>query len=154
MRISTIRSFLAGATAAAAAEYLLDPQQGARRRHMIRDWVAARLRRGRREAGRKAEQAADKAQGVVAEATPPGRDASELNDPGLAAKVESELFKPEDSPKGSVDLNVENGVVVLRGQVESDEQRRDLVERAEAVDGVRRAESLLHLPGEAAPTRS
>jgi BON domain len=146
--------FAAGSGAGAAAEYLLDPQHGKRRRHVLRDWTMARLRRGAREAGRKKRYMAGKAMGVAAEATSPGRDRSGLNDPALAAKVESELFRPEDAPKGTVDVNVEGGVVYLRGEVPTREQLEDLIARARAIDGVVRAESLLHLPGEAAPHRN
>lgn len=142
--------FLAGSGAGAAAEYLLDPAQGKRRRHVLRDRAMAMLQRGSRETGRKARYMAGKIQGVAADATPPGRDSSELNDPALAAKVESELFRPADAPKDTVDVNVEEGVVYLRGEVTSREQLKDLIDRAQTVDGVVRAESLLHLPGEPA----
>lgn len=147
-------AFLAGWGAGAAAEYMLDPRQGKRRRHMFRDQTMAALRRGSRQMGRKTRYMAYKAEGVVAEATPPRRDSSELNDPALAAKVESELFRPADAPKGSVDLNVEDGVVYLRGAVESREQIEDLLARAGEVHGVKRVESLLHLPGSPAPHKA
>jgi hypothetical protein len=146
--------FLAGSGAGAAAEYLFDPQHGKRRRHVLGDWTQARFRRGAREVGRETRYAGGKALGVVADATPPGRDSSELNDPALAAKVESELFRPEGSPKGAVDVNVEDRVVYLRGEVSNRDQLEDLIKRAQAVDGVARAESLLHLPGEPAPERA
>jgi osmotically-inducible protein OsmY len=146
-------AFLVGSGAGAAAEYLLDPQQGKRRRHVLRDWTQARLRGGAREAARKAQYAGGKAMGVAAEATGARRDVTDLNDPALAAKVESELFRPEGSPKGTVDVNVANRVVYLRGEVASREMLEDLIVRAQAVDGVARAESLLHLPGEPAPSR-
>jgi hypothetical protein len=145
--------FLAGSGAGAAVEYLLDPEHGKRRRHVLRNWTQARFRRGAREVGRKGRYAGGKVVGVAADATPPGRDSSELNDPALAAKVESELFRPEGSPKGTVDVNVEDRVVYLRGEVASREQLEELVERAEAINGVARAESLLHLPGEPASRR-
>jgi osmotically-inducible protein OsmY len=148
-----VAAFLVGSGAGAAAEYLLDPQHGKRRRHVLRDWGQARLRGAAREAGRKTRYAGGKAMGVAADATPPRRDITELNDPALTAKVESELFRPEGSPKGTVDVNVEERVVYLRGEVASREQLEELIERAEAVDGVARAESLLHLPGEPAPSR-
>lgn len=147
-------AFLAGSGAGAAAEYLLDPQHGKRRRHGLGDWTQARLRGGAREVGRKARYGGGKALGIAADATPPGRDSSELNDPALAAKVESELFRPEGSPKGTVDINVEDRVVYLRGEVASRDQLEDLIKRAQAVDGVARAVSLLHLPGEPAPKRA
>lgn len=152
-RSPRVAAFLVGSGAGAGGAYLLDPQNGKRRRHVLRDKTRARLRGGARELGRSAHYAGGKAAGVAAEAMPPRRDSSELNDPTLAAKVESELFRPEGSPKGTVDVNVEDHVVYLRGQVASREQLEELVDRARAVDGVARAESLLHLPGEPAPSR-
>ena len=145
-----IAVFVCGATTGLAVMYLLDPQQGKRRRHVLRDRVTARMRRAAREGERKARYSAGKARGAVADATSPGRDSSELNDPALAAKVESELFRPPDAPKATVDVNVERGVVYLRGEVASEDQVQDLIQRAQRVDGVVRAESLLHLPDEPA----
>lgn len=151
-RHGRMATFVVGSGAGAAAEYLLDPTDGKRRRHMLRDRTTSILRRGSRGAVRKTRYMAGKAQGVVAEATPPGRDASELNDPSLKAKVESELFRPADAPKDSVDVNVESGVVFLRGEVKGSQQRDELLAGARAIDGVSRVENLLHLPGELPPT--
>lgn len=137
-----------------AAEYLFDPQQGKRRRHVLRDRTMAKVRRGSHEAERRARYMAGKAQGMAAEATPPGRDSSALNDRGLEAKVESELFQPADVPKGSVNVSVEEGIVYLRGQVEDRAQVERLGSEATAVDGVSRVVNLLHLPGEPAPEAS
>jgi osmotically-inducible protein OsmY len=150
-RSPRVAVFLAGSGAGVAAEYLFDPSHGKRRRHVLRDGIQARLRGSARTLSRRTHYAAGKAAGVVAGATPPGRDSSALNDPALAAKVESEIFRPKGSPKGTVDVNVEDRVVYLRGEVASREQLQELIERARAVDGVARAESLLHLPGEPAP---
>lgn len=136
-----------------AAEYLLDPQQGRRRRHMLRDRTMARLRAGSREAEKRARYAAGQAQGMAAEATPPGRDSSELNDAGLEAKVESELFQPADAPKGSLNVSVEEGVVYLRGHLEDRERSDRLTEEAKAIDGVLRVVNLIQLPGETGSER-
>jgi len=68
------------------------------------------------------------------------------NDQALADRVKSEIFQPEDAPKGSVNVNVENGVVYLRGEVKRPDQIRKLVEQAGEVDGVTAVESLLHTP--------
>lgn len=144
MRMRSLVAFVAGIAAGAAAEYLLDPADGRRRRHTIRDRASAMLRRGARETRKKAHYAADTARGVAAEAMPPGRDSSELNDAGLAAKVKSELFRPADSPKDSVEVNVEDHVVVLRGTLASPEQIDELVKRARQIDGVSEVESHLH----------
>ena len=80
-----------------------------------------------------------------------GEPRPEPNDATLAARVESEVFAAPDAPKGSVDVNAENGIVVLRGEVERPELIDELVEKARSVQGVREVENLLHLPGEEAP---
>ena len=74
-----------------------------------------------------------------------------LNDSGLSDKVESTLFADPAIPQGKINVNVEEGVVVLRGEVDSDGQRDDLIRQAEAIAGVVRVDSLLHLPDEPAP---
>src|SRR3954451_17613185 len=67
------------------------------------------------------------------------------NDVTLTRKVESIIFRPADAPKGHGSVNTEHGVVFLRGQVESPDQIRRLVDDAAAVDGVTAVENLLHL---------
>jgi osmotically-inducible protein OsmY len=142
-----------GAAAGAAAAWFLDPNDGARRRNVARDKALKYARRGGAEVTRKADYAAGQAKGAVAQATPSDRAPAEerLNDPALQAKVESELFRPADAPKGQVSVNVEHGVVWLRGEVESPELIRSLGERAGQVEGVRGVENLLHGPGTPAP---
>jgi osmotically-inducible protein OsmY len=76
-----------------------------------------------------------------------------LNDPALARKVESEVFRDAEIPKGAISVNVEYGVVYLRGELPSDDVKEKLATRARAVDGVRGVEDLTHLPGEPAPTK-
>jgi BON domain len=76
-----------------------------------------------------------------------------LDDVTLTRKVETEIFRDRDAPKGRVSVNTENGVVYLRGELEP-EQIRHLVDAAGRVDGVQRVESLLHPPGTPAPHRS
>jgi osmotically-inducible protein OsmY len=96
------------------------------------------------------------AKGAVGSVTPgAGREPAEerLNDPALARKVESEIFRDQDLPKGAISVNVEYGVVYLRGEVPDREQMDALVDRTRKVDGVRGVENLTHLPNEAAPMK-
>lgn len=102
------------------------------------------------EDGWRGDRATARTMGAVAKTTRHSRDTSRLNDPALAAKVESEMFRPADAPKKSVDVNVAQRVVYLRGQVKSTEQMESLVAKAREIDGVSRVENLLHLPGEPA----
>lgn len=55
-------------------------------------------------------------------------------------------------PKTSVNVNVVDGVVWLRGELKRPEQIRALEERARAVPEVRAVENLLHLTKTPAPT--
>jgi osmotically-inducible protein OsmY len=118
--------------------------------------AVAWLSKNQDTAKRYAERYAGQAKGAVSSATPgAGRAPAEerLNDPALARKVESEIFRDQDIPKGNISVNVEYGVVYLRGEVPDREQMDGLVARTRAVDGVRAVENLTHLPNEAAPTK-
>jgi osmotically-inducible protein OsmY len=102
-----------------------------------------------------AERYGGQLKGAATNVTPgAGREPAEerLNDPALARKVESEVFRGEDLPKGSISVNAEYGVIYLRGEVPSRELMDELTVRARGVDGVRAVENLTHLPGEPAKT--
>jgi osmotically-inducible protein OsmY len=116
----------AAGAAGLAAGYFLDPDSGRRRRDSARDRALAMIRRGAQRPQPEAESAP--------------------NDQALAERVKSEIFRPADAPKGSVNVNVENGVVYLRGEVKRQDQIQKLVEQAGEVDGVAAVESLLHTP--------
>jgi osmotically-inducible protein OsmY len=145
-KASGVSSKAVGAAGAAglAAGYFLDPDSGRRRRHTARDRALAVLRRGagrtRREAEYRTGQVEGKVEGAKSQARP---EKPAANDQALAERVKSEIFRPPDAPKGSVNVNVENGVVYLRGEVKQPDQIRKLVEQAGAVDGVSAVENLL-----------
>jgi osmotically-inducible protein OsmY len=148
------RGLLAGVGIGALLAFLLDPQQGRRRRHVARDRGLAVLRRRKRETVRKADYAAGVAAGAVHKAMPSRHRGEPLDDFTLTDKVKSEIFRHADAPKGQVSVNTEHGVVFLRGELESQEQIRALADAAARVDGVERVENLLHPPGTPAPSRS
>ena len=153
-RMGTGIALAVGAAAGAAAQYFLDPEGGRRRRHVARDRGLALGRRQAREAARSAEYAASKAKGAASAAMPSPSDdrkLDQLGDPALARKVETEIFRAADAPKGQVDVNVENGVVTLRGEAEPEWIER-LATDAEQVAGVKAVRNLLHAPGTPAPT--
>jgi osmotically-inducible protein OsmY len=68
----------------------------------------------------------------------------ELDDATLVDKVESIVFRDHDVPKGQININAENGVVFLRGQVERPELVETLEKRVRKVGGVKDVENLLH----------
>jgi osmotically-inducible protein OsmY len=146
-----ILSLFAGIGAALA--YFFDPQSGARRRNMTRDRALAFFRQGGRKAERAGRAVAAEVYGLKQKATHLREEEKPHDDVTLARKVETELFRPADAPKGQVNVNVENGVVFLRGEVERPEIIKDLEGRARKVQGVREVENLLHLPGSPAPTK-
>ena len=152
----SIKSFTLGAAAGAAAVWFLDPHSGASRRSIAANKAGKYAREAQEEAARRADYAAGVAKGVVKEATSGNGDGDageRLNDPALARKVESEIFRAADAPKGDVVVNAEDGVIYLRGQVEDPALGERLAEEAGKVDGVRTVESLLHAPGEPAPAK-
>ena len=77
-----------------------------------------------------------------------------VDDQTLKAKVESEVFRDTEAPKGDVSVNVELGVVYLRGQLEDQSLIEELEQRVRTVQGVNRVENLLHTPGTETPTHS
>jgi BON domain-containing protein len=146
------RALLGGALLGAALAFLLDPRLGRRRRALARDRVGGLLRALARRAGRLARSGGAHARGYRTRLfRPPHPERLQPDDATLAHKVETELFRPADVPKGKINVNVQEGVVQLRGEVPQPELIRDLVEKARRVAGVREVENLLHLPGTPPP---
>ncbi|MGH2429802.1 MAG: BON domain-containing protein, partial [Candidatus Limnocylindria bacterium] len=112
---------------------------------------AGTVRRSGREAQRAMRSAGSTVEGKVAALRHGNGAHVDLNDAALGEKVETQLFRDSAIPKGSININVERGIVVLRGEVASDRVRRRLERQAKAIDGVWSVSNLLHLPGEAAP---
>ena len=109
------------------------------------------LSKNQETAKRYVERYAGQAKGVVGSGPGVSRAPAEerLNDPALAQKVASEVFQDKDIPKGKLNVNVENGVVYLRGELPDRGLMDKLVARARQVEGVQGVENLTHLPSEA-----
>jgi gas vesicle protein len=126
-----LRKFVFGGVLGTVGALFLDPQHGRRRRKELVDRAGALFR----QTGARAERAGRK----------------DFDDVTLARKVETEIFRDAHVPKGQIDVNVQHGVVQLRGEVPNPDMLNDLVEKTRKVQGVREVESLLHLPGTEAP---
>jgi osmotically-inducible protein OsmY len=138
----------------AALTYFFDPQQGRRRRAMTKDRLAAFFRRRARKAEQLGRTASAQAEGMVQKAKHLEEEPKpQPDDVTLARKVETEIFRDAEVPKGQINVNAENGKVYLRGEVGQPEMIRDLEERARKVQGVQDVENLLHLPGAEAQTK-
>ena len=96
-------------------------------------------------------KAAGKAKGAVAGAASTATGGKDYDDVTLARKVESEIFRDADAPKGKVSVNAENGVVFLRGELDDPAWIERLGSEAEQVGGVKGVRNLLHAPGTPAP---
>jgi osmotically-inducible protein OsmY len=138
---------LFGAAAGAAARHFLDPS----RRNQLREQALSKARSGAQQAAAGASYAAGKAKGAVATATPGGHRIEDVDDVTLARKVETEIFRPADAPKGQVSIDVQAGVVYLRGMVADESWIERLADGAKKVDGVKGVKNLLHRPGTPAP---
>jgi osmotically-inducible protein OsmY len=148
-----MRRLLGLTVIAAAVAYFFNPQEGRRRRAEARDRIAGFFRRGiqegeqlRHQASAQAEELADQAKELAQEPEP--------DDVTLTQKVESEIFRDVDVPKGQINVNAENGKIYLRGEVGKPELIEDLEQRARKVQGVQDVENLLHLPGTEAPSKT
>jgi osmotically-inducible protein OsmY len=148
-----MRRLLGLAAIAAAVTYFFNPQEGARRRAEARDRVAGFFRSRVREGEQLKQSASAQAEGLAEKAKELGQE-PQPDDVTLTQKVESEIFRDVDVPKGQINVNAENGKIYLRGEVGKPELIEDLEQRARKVQGVQDVENLLHLPGSEAPTAS
>jgi osmotically-inducible protein OsmY len=150
-----MRKLLGLVTVGAALSYFFDPQQGRRRRAMATDRVAGFFRRRVRQGERFGRAASAQAEGLAQKAKHLEEEPKQQpDDVTLTRKVETEIFRDADIPKGQINVNAENGKVFLRGEVGQPKLIRDLEQRARNVQGVKEVENLLHLPGTEAPTKS
>lgn len=134
--------------------YLLDPDRGRARRARYMSQAGALARDTRRGIERGQRMVTSTIEGKT-EALTRGHGGDVMpNDAALADKVETELFRDPNVPKGAMNINVEQGIVVLRGEVPDPEMREKLEHQARKIPGVWEVENLLHLPGEPAPTEA
>jgi osmotically-inducible protein OsmY len=148
---AVVLAALLGAAGGAVASLLLDPDRGRARRAQLTDQAAAIARRVVRSGTGVVNQVQSTVHGRVAairaEHTPSARP---TDDATLTDRVRSIVFRDGAVPKGDLNVNVERGIVVLRGEIPDDEMRARLVSEVEAIDGVWSVRDLLHLPGEPA----
>jgi osmotically-inducible protein OsmY len=135
----------------AAGMYFLDPDRGARRRNVARDRLMATARDAQREAEQRAKYAASTAEGLGKKieheiSTAKSNATTVLDDYTLAQKVESELFRDLAIDKGKINVNAENGVVVLRGEVQHPEEINSIEAQVRRIEGVQSVDNKLHLP--------
>jgi osmotically-inducible protein OsmY len=142
-----------GAALGALIAFFFDPQQGKRRRHQLFSRSGGMTRRTIRRGRRTGRGLGAEVYGLKQKATHLREQPKEYDDVTLARKVETEIFRAPDIPKGQIDVNAEDGVVFLRGEAPTPEMIDDLVARTRKVQGVRDVRNLLHLPKTEAPMK-
>jgi hypothetical protein len=128
---------------AGTAIFFLDPQRG-----------PARRARAKQRATQLVRTVQSKVYGMRQRMAHPAPETLDYNDATLTAKVESELFQGHDIPRDRIKINSENGIVVLRGEVDEPGQIKELERAAAKIPGVQGVRTLLHLPGEDAPNKA
>jgi osmotically-inducible protein OsmY len=131
----SIRSLLIGGAVGAAAAYFFDPELGPTRR--------ARLQGQIEGVAQELQDRAQSALGSLDSAAMPRSD----DDLSVLSRVERALLALPDVRRGSVETEVVDRQVVLRGEVASAEQEREVMETAGRVPGVAGVESQLDVPG-------
>lgn len=135
--------------------YFANPRQGRRRRKMALQRAAGGARHRARASRRATRHMASEARGAAQRALhPQSKQSPPADDITLAHKVETEIFRPADAPKGTVNVNAVDGVVFLRGVAQTPDQIAELERKVRAIPGVSDVQNLLHLPGTPAPHNS
>jgi osmotically-inducible protein OsmY len=96
------------------------------------------------------KRAANQMKGA-AHAVTPHFGSDDADDATLADRVRSEIFRDHDAPKGDVSVDVQAGVVYLRGAVADEAWIERLAKDARKVHGISGVKNLLHAPGTPAP---
>jgi osmotically-inducible protein OsmY len=146
-----MQRFVFAAAFGAALAYLFDRENGRKRRNEVGTKAAKSVR----QAGRRGQGVLSQAQGLKQRAMHlKEREKPQPDDVTLARKVESEIFRSPNVPKGQINVNVEDGVVFLRGELDQPDLIEDLEAQARKVQGVLAVENLLHVPGQEAPAKA
>lgn len=149
-------TLVVGALVGAAFAYLFDPEQGRSRRAVLIDWSGARLRRGINALGQfgrySSNTAAALPQRMVSVRS--GKPPVDEDDLTLRDRVESEVFRDPDFPKGQINFEARSGVVTIRGAVDNAFRIANIEKAVFKVPGVTGVENLLHVTGTPAPNKA
>jgi hypothetical protein len=127
-------AFLLGAGTA----FFFDPQEGKRRRSLVRDRSLAFVRRGKRTGVGKLKLIGGHARGFQALLRRVGRRRNvATDDQTVVQRIRSDALRDVGISTRDVEVEVENGVARLRGNVQSRSLADDLVSRVRKVPGVR-----------------
>jgi osmotically-inducible protein OsmY len=135
----------------AAAAYLGDPDLGRTRRTQLQQKAQGTATDAADQAVDSLRDTAQRTVGGAIDAVP---EFTQPSDAVLLERVRAQAIGPSEVPNAQLVTTVVDGVVELRGKVDTLPQREALLGAVAAVDGVREVRDLTHLPDEPAPTRS
>lgn len=147
-----LRWGLLGATAGAAAMFMLDPRTGNRRRALLRDQFVHFGNVAGDFVNDTLPQKLDYASGFVrglqhqALETVSGESHWTDDSQTITDRVMSEVFRDPDLPKGEINVNTVDHVVYLRGHVENPALVKEIESRTRQVPGVRNVVNLINHP--------
>ena len=148
------RTLVTGGLAAAVAAYLFDPISGRGRRARLRDRSAAIARRAGIRAERLSRHARNVAEGRLHRLSDQDEVERALDDATVADRVRSQVLGRHDVHATEVLVNVADGIVSLRGELDDPERVDRLIDLTGDVAGVRGVENLIHLPDTSAPNKA
>jgi osmotically-inducible protein OsmY len=146
---------IAGTLAGAIFAYLFDPQQGKARRATLLQWSTARVRQAGRSVGQFSRYSSSTAaafpQRMVSLRSGQTRSDDDLT---LRDRIESEIFRDPEVPKGEINFDVNSGIVTIRGAVDNAFSIATIEKAVFKVPGVSGVENLLHVSGTPAPNKA
>lgn len=145
-------AFWRGFVAGGLVTLVLDPRVGRASRGTATPRLWGRAHRLQHRFGRTIRHAWSESSGIEQRLMHPhaGEAADDLT---LLDRIQSEIYRRPEIPKGAFNIEVVRGVTILRGQL-PDRGAIETVERAvRAVDGVVGVRNLLHVAGEPAPNK-
>jgi hypothetical protein len=135
--------------------YFFDPSGGRRRRKQVVQRAGGLIHHSSRLVRRRTRYARSRVIGMARRSAHPRfRQLPPPDDVTLARKVETEIFRRPQAPKGTVNVDAAHGVVSLRGTAPTPDEIKRLEHDARAIPGVADVVNLLHLPGTPPPTHS
>lgn len=152
MAISRMRTMIFGAALGAATAYYLDPDRGRARRTRHRDQLLAKSRRMTRELDKKATYVEGQLEGARARADGKGQFTPE-SDADVKQAITQRLSAIGVDTRDVV-IDVTDGVVGLRGQIQRPEELKKVELETSQIPGVEKVDSWLHLPGQPAPNKA
>ena len=125
--------------------YLFDPRSGRRRRRIVRDRSLHFVRRVGKAANRRQRYVRGRLRGVQATVRRHDRSDRSTDDHTISQRIKSEALREAGVSARDVEVEVQDGVVTLRGRVEDDAIANTLVQSVSGVQGVSDVAAMLHV---------